>query len=139
MLGKIRRGAILAASLLPTSALAGGDGCVPPENVLRIDDRNARLFIQASEADINDLASMQEAISAPESYIRECQKGWGADWSLSFFSERQYAGYKDEEALRDYVASGVWEKAYLAEYDHAGKLLTRYPLQADRREDNNFD
>jgi hypothetical protein len=72
-------------------------------------------------------------ISDSANFIARCHPGWSPQWSLSFFSSKRYAGYRDEQPLRPYVVSGEWMNAYVAEYDHAARKLVRFPVHPEKR------
>jgi len=113
--------------------LSANDSCIRPENVVRIDAQNERLFIAATPAEVSGADSMIRLVSNATQYIAKCHVNWGSRWSLSVFSDAKYAAYKDEQAVRPYVISGEWATAYLAEYDHGTKKLVRYPAQPEKR------
>jgi len=50
------------------------------------------------------------------------------DVSLSVFSDKKLAGYKDEPNIIPFHKTDEWSKGYLAEYDAASKTLTLNPV-----------
>ena len=128
----------LITGLLAACTLSANDNCVPPDHIVRIDDRNERLFIETTTTKVANFKAMRRMVSDAGTYIGKCHTKWGQGWSLSVFANKKYAGYKDEESIRKYVTSGEWEKAYLAEYDNTTKTLVRYPLQPEKRNERHL-
>lgn len=118
-------------AVLVFAALAGcasaAQECRTPQNVVRVDERNERLFVEASELDVTSPEAAKTLIQGAESYIHACRTAWTTKWSVSVFSDRKYAGYKDEQSLLPHVQSGAWQQAYLAEYDRADGSLVLFP------------
>lgn len=109
--------------------------CMPPPtlSIVRIDERNERLFVQASPEIVSDLGNVKELLRKTKEYVETCHTIWSRNWSVSIFAEAKYAGYKDEGKIRGYVMDGSWEKAYLGEYDNHNGLLIRFPLGMSKR------
>lgn len=91
-------------------------------DVVKVDDRNHRFFIASKIVDAS-------AIKGNITGLEECFKNteWQQVWSLSVFAEAKYAGYKDEANIIQYHKDNLWAKAYLLEYDHANRSLTKNP------------
>lgn len=126
--------AIITCHILSCAGLSGGP-CEPSGDfvVLKEDVKNRRLFIKAKEEEIKDLDIIITRLKATGKYIEQCKSGWNDKWSISLFTEKKYASYKDDKSVRSYVIDGSWEKSYLAEYSNRKKLLTRYPLDSDKQ------
>jgi len=130
------RGSRLFTSIFIASVAAcanAGDNCQAPGNVARVDDRNERLFVIASESDIAGPTKIEKIVEGAGSYIAACRRDWSSKWSVSAFSDKKYAAYKDEPQVAPYIENGEWQKAYLAEYDNSDASLVRFPLQPTRR------
>lgn len=52
---------------------------------------------------------------------------WEKRWSLSVFSDKKYAGYKDEPEIIQFHNNNLWSKGYRAEYDSQSHRLTLNP------------
>jgi len=92
-----------------------------PLRVVRIDDRQRRLFAAAGapgaqlEARVHDL---ETCFGFTE---------WAGRWSLSVFTDPTLARYKDDPQVTEAVKDGRWARAYVAEYDSASRKMTRDP------------
>lgn len=100
-------------------------------NVVSLDADNRRVFAVYDGDEATRDAAIAErlrrmTICFPES------SGWHGSWSASFFADQKYADYKDAESVRAFVISGEWERAYLAEYDHADGQVLFDPVTAPR-------
>jgi hypothetical protein len=115
-------------------ALSNGPSKPPGDLVIfKEDENNTRLFIKANEPIIENLSTIIEIIKSARTYIYKNKPHWGDKWSLSFFAEKKYAAYKDDETVRDYVVNGSWGRNYLAEYSNSEKILVRYPVNYKKR------
>jgi len=121
---------ILTLTIFAFTSLAEAcENCLLPQDFVRLDISNKRLFAVISEDKIVDINHVKELIVSANTYISMCCKNWNNKWSVSFFSEEKYVGYKDENEVHDYVDDGSWYLAYLGEYDHAERQLTLFPLE----------
>lgn len=118
-----------------TSCSAVQASCDPPASldVVRIDERNERLFVRADPGVAEDVKAASQRIADARTYIEACKTGWSAGWSVSLFSSAERAGYKDDPALETFVMDGSWRASYLAEYQNASGLLVTFPLDPIRR------
>lgn len=125
---------VIAWHFMACAALSGGP-CEPTEDiiVLREDAKNKRLFVKANDETIKDIDTLTALLSSIGKYIEQCKPEWERKWSVSLFTEKKYASYKDDESVRSYVIDGSWERSYLAEYSNRKQLLTRYPLDPNKR------
>jgi hypothetical protein len=108
-------------------------GQTPPEQscksagaaqIVRIDDRNERLFVIAQVNQINTAAKARRLLLSLQASVKQCRPDWGKTWSVSFFSDLKYAGYKHDDNMAPFVRDGSWSKAYLGEYERqTGKLI----------------
>lgn len=127
---------ILVSAIFSGCTWAHADKVCTPRaglSLVRIDQPNERLFVQASPEVVSDLRNVRALLRQAKEYVERCQKTWSRNWSISIFSEAKYAGYKDEKEIRKYVMDGSWERAYLGEYDNQYGLLVRYPLHMSKR------
>ena len=102
------------------------------ERVVRFDEDAKRVFVQAQLKQIGTPNRARSALKRLQALVDKCRPSWGKAWSVSFFSEPKYAGYKDEPQLRSYVMDGRWSRAYVGEYDQAAKKLTLNPADPKR-------
>ena len=100
--------------------------------IVRIDDRNERIFVIAQESQINTTAKARKLLLLLQSSLKQCRPGWGKTWAVSFFSNAKYAGYKSDEDVAALVANGSWAKAYLGEYERLTQRLILYPAEHER-------
>jgi hypothetical protein len=124
---------LLCGLFVPASALAAE--CTFPQDfrVIRPDDTNKRLFIEATENQIDSVKKMASYLQRLDRAIEQCEPSWKGKWSASFFSDPKLAGYKTETALSHAVESGDWGKAYVGEYDRETEVLTILPLDSAKR------
>lgn len=100
--------------------------------IVRIDDRNERIFVIAQESQINTTARARKLLLLLQASLKQCRPGWGETWAVSFFTDPKYAGYKSDENVAALVANGTWARAYLGEYERLTQRLILNPAQRDR-------
>jgi hypothetical protein len=98
--------------------------------VVRVDENNKRLFVTAYGLGSRSKAS--PVLRLMRAYVAKCHPGWGRRWSASFFTNRELAGYKDEQSPK-VLQDGSWAKAYLAEYENETDRLTLHPALPKER------
>jgi hypothetical protein len=104
-----------------------GTGEVFRDQLFRIDPTNRRLFVAGSSDDLkNQAAGLAPRLNSIRAYVAKCHPDWGRHWNASFFADRKFAGYKDEQPAR-FMKDGTWAKAYLAEYENETGRLTLHP------------
>jgi len=92
-------------------------------SLVRVDEEQQRFFIQKPQA---TLETLKPLISKIQSCLNN--HAWQNKWSLSVFSDKKLAGYKDEPNIIPFHKNDEWSKGYLAEYDAASKTLTLNPM-----------
>jgi hypothetical protein len=100
--------------------------------IVRIDDRNVRIFVIAQANQINTTAKARKLLLPLQASLKQCRPGWGRTWAVSFFSDPKYAGYKSEDKMAALVANGSWAKAYLGEYERQTQRLILNPAERER-------
>lgn len=100
--------------------------------IVRIDDRNERVFVIARIDQINTTAKARKLLLPLQASLKQCRPSWGRTWAVSFFSDAKYAGYKSDENIAALVANGSWAKAYLAEYERLTQRLVLNPAERER-------
>ena len=100
--------------------------------IVRIDDRNERLFVIAQVNQINTPAKARRLLLSLQASVKECRPGWGRTWSVSFFSDPKYAGYKHDDNMAPFVRDGSWSKAYVGEYERQTLKLIMNPADHER-------
>ena len=100
--------------------------------IVRIDDRNERIFVIARVEQIDTTAKARKLLLPLQASLKQCRPGWGKSWSASFFSDAKHAGYKSDENMAALVANGSWAKAYLGEYERQTQRLILNPAEHDR-------
>ena len=130
--------AVFALAFLPVTAIAAQaprpESCKSDDSakIVRIDDRNERIFVTVHVDQINTSAKARRVLLALEASLKQCRTGWGNTWSVSFFSDAKYAGYKHEDSVAALVANGSWAKAYLGEYERQTGKLIMNPADRER-------
>jgi hypothetical protein len=94
--------------------------------IVRLDDRSQRVFIEGRSDQIDTSAKARKILFAVQDSLRDCRPTW-KDWSVSFFAERKFAGYKTEPELETSVQDGSWSRAYVGEYDRKKQRLVLNP------------
>jgi hypothetical protein len=131
----------LAASALALLSASGMVAQTPPQEscksddsakIIRIDDRNERIFVIAQVNQINSTAKARKLLLSLQVSLKQCRPGWGRTWSVSFFSDPKYAGYKSDDNMAAFVASGNWSKAYLGEYERQTQRLIMNPAEREK-------
>ncbi|PYT79277.1 MAG: hypothetical protein DMG40_17360 [Acidobacteria bacterium] len=100
--------------------------------IVRIDDRNERIFVIVRVDQINTVSKARKVLLPLQASLKQCRPGWGKTWSVSFFSDAKYAGYKYEDNVAALVANGSWSKAYLGEYERQTQRLIMNPAERER-------
>jgi hypothetical protein len=100
--------------------------------IVRIDDRNERVFVIVKTDQINTTAKARKLLFPLQASLKQCRPNWGRTWAVSFFSDAKYAGYKSDENLAALVANGSWAKAYLGEYERQTQKLILNPAERER-------
>lgn len=118
----------MAAQAPPQESCKSDDSA----KIVRIDDRNERIFVIARADQINTTVKARKVLFALEASLKQCRPGWGKTWAVSFFSDAKYAGYKSDENVAALVANGSWAKAYLAEYERETQRLILNPAERER-------
>jgi len=109
-------------------------GCKSDDSakIVRIDDRNERIFVIAHLDQINTGAKARKLLLPLQASLKQCRPDWGKTWSVSFFSDAKHAGYKSDESMAALVANGSWAKAYLGEYERQTQRLILNPAEHER-------
>ena len=95
--------------------------------LVSIPDNDEVLFLHTTEPVITDLQKAQSLLYRVDDYVQQCQPRWTNSWSVSFFTERKFAGYlKDEEGERAYER-GLWQQANIGHYSSQIRTLYRFP------------
>ena len=129
---------LLAPGSSPLLAAGGAEPtqeCAAPEDVViaRTDERNRRLFVITTAEGVAEREEAERLLTRLAEHLARCHPAWRERWSISFFSDSRFAGYKDEPDILPRVKDGTWRHGYLAEYSHRTGALVLYPLLPDRR------
>ena len=133
--------AVLAISLSGCYGTESQAECQPNIGltVVRIDDKNERLFLEITQDDASDTEVVEELLQQAKLFVETCKVGWSEDWAVSLFSDAARAGYKDDADILKYVKDGSWEKSYLGEYDNRSHTLILYPMDQLNRFEKNLE
>ena len=105
------------------NAINCAKNAISKDSLVRVDEEQQRFFIQKTQATVDMLRPL---ITKIQSCLND--HTWQNKWSLSVFSEKKLAGYKDEPNIIPFHKNDEWSKGYLAEYDAASKTLTLNPV-----------
>lgn len=88
--------------------------------VVKVDSLNHRFFAIQQE---KNKKNKQELLTK----FSECfiNTPWEGDWNISLFSEKKFAGYKDQNDIIPYHKGNQWAAAYLAEF--SSNSMVKYP------------
>ena len=81
---------------------------------------------------INTVAKARKVLLSLQETLKQCRPKWGRTWSVSFFSDPTYAGYKHDDNMQPFVRDGSWSRAYLGEYERVEGKLTLHPADPKR-------
>lgn len=128
---------IIAAGLfLPPFHVLGGDphlGLICAEEIIRgdslvkVDQERKRMFVVMKNT---QQAELEALIQKLECCFKDHE--WNNQWSLSVFSSKRIAGYKDEPNIIPFHKKNEWAKGYLAEYDARTRALTLTPATSPK-------
>jgi len=118
----------VAAQTAPEQSCKSDDSA----KIVRIDDRNERVFVIVKIDQINTTAKARKLLFPLQASLKQCRPNWGRTWAVSFFSDAKYAGYKSDDNLAALVANGSWAKAYLGEYERQTQRLILNPAERER-------
>jgi hypothetical protein len=124
----IRLFGIVTLLVLAVSAWCAEPVSLGGFDVTRIDRQNHRVFVAPAGKILTSRETSKRYINRLSAEIKRQFPEWGPRWAASFFSEPQFAAYKDDAQVLKAVQDGVWEKAYLAEYDNAKRLIVLTPM-----------
>ena len=105
------------------SAIECSKNAIGTESLVKIDEEQLRFFIRETPA---TLGSLKPLIGKIQNCLN--RHDWKNKWSLSVFSAKKLAGYKDEPNIIPFHKNDEWSKGYLAEYDASSNTLTLNPL-----------
>ena len=96
--------------------------------VVRVDNKNQRLFV------VNEKLTA-EIFSAKLRDIKSCisNSAWDRDWAISVFTQKKYAGYKDEKNIIPLHKNNEWAKAYKIEYLNSEESVIADPAINPRK------
>jgi hypothetical protein len=118
----------MAAQAPPQESCKSDDSA----KIVRIDDRNERIFVIAHVDQINTATKARKLLLPLQASLKQCRPGWAKAWAVSFFADPKYAGYKSEDNMAAFVANGSWSKAYLGEYERQTQRLILNPADKTR-------
>lgn len=109
-------------------AATGEDGvqcavsAIGQEKVVRVHNEQKRFFVVDSTIDQTTFAKV---VARVDSCL--ATSDWAEKWSMSVFSDKKLAGYKDEPGIVKYHEGDQWARGYLGEYDSGTGVLTLEP------------
>jgi hypothetical protein len=126
--------ALLSVSLATAAGQALAETCKSDDStkIVHVDDRNERVFVVTSLERINTVVKARKVLLSLQQTLKQCRPAWGRTWSVSFFSDPTYAGYKHDDNMQPFVRDGSWSRAYLGEYERVEGKLTLHPAEPHR-------
>lgn len=90
--------------------------------VVRVDENNKRLFVISKKLPENQFKEI-----LPLSEICFKDTPWKTEWSISIFTDKKFAGYKNESDIIPYHKGNIWAQSYIGEYEGKNKRYMSYP------------
>ncbi len=85
------------------------------------------LFVVTTEAVLTDLAQAQALLYQVDDYVRECKPIWTNSWAVSFFTDKNFAGFISDLENQRYFERGLWQQANIGQYSSQIRTLFRFP------------
>ena len=119
---------LLLASVQGLGASQAEEQCskVKSAQIVRVDDRSKRVFVQIKPDQISTQRKAKSVLLSLQEKITACYPHFGKEWNASFFSDEKYAVYKSEFGDKPSVIGG-WSDHYVGEYDRKKQKMTLYP------------
>ena len=105
----------------------------PLFTLVKIDIRAQRVFVVIDSNTVEDLGRIRN-------FIEQVSKssGFKTDLNISFFTTRNYAGYKDEFEDRKGMVSQDYFSSYVGEYDKQTESYWTYPTSQIKKKKYSF-
>jgi hypothetical protein len=123
---------VLGVALTPMCAAQDQSCSGKQYRVVRVDNQSKRLFVVTLPSAISSARKATRVLFKLQSFVGKCHGSWENVWSVSFFSNPEYAGYKDEPGIQPYVNSGEWQAGYVGEYENEKHTLILNPLLPEK-------
>jgi hypothetical protein len=102
---------------------------VKSAQIVRVDDRSKRVFVQITPGQISTQRKAKPVLLSLQEKISACYPHFGKEWNASFFSDERYADYKTDFIDKSSsVSIADWPDHYIGEYDRKKQKMTLYPL-----------
>jgi hypothetical protein len=98
------------------------------DSLVRIDQDHKRIFIVMKSIKQPELKALIQKLESCFT-VHE----WNNQWSLSVFSDKRIAGYKDEPNITPFHKKHEWAKGYLAEYSSRTHTLILAPATSPKK------
>lgn len=100
---------------------------IPSDSLVKVDQEHKRLFVAMKNVKQAELEALIQKLEC-------CFKNhdWNNRWSLSVFSDKRIAGYKDEPKIIPFHKKNEWAKGYFAEYYSRTRTLTLAPATSPK-------
>jgi hypothetical protein len=119
---------LLVTLILAACPLFAETNCDRPNNVVRIDSGNKRLFVVGKGDQIATATKARDFLKPLAKYVLRCQPSWATDWNASVFAEPTLALYKTEIEDRNPNDARKWADSYIGEYNRRDQKLFIHPL-----------
>ncbi len=95
--------------------------------LVRIPQDHEVLFVQTSSSMMKDLSQIRSFLFKIADYVQDCHPGWTNSWGVSFFTDRQYAGFLRDDKSQLLFEKGEWQNANIGQYSSQIRTLFRFP------------
>ncbi len=75
--------------------------------LIKIPEGHAVLFLLTLESVMVDLPKIHALLYQVNDYVQQCQPSWTNSWAVSFFTEKQFAGFLSDKGNKHYFEQGI--------------------------------
>ncbi len=111
------------SNLVQVDPISCAKDSIGKKYLVKIDESQKRFFITQENLNVEELKMIIRNVGRCLSHHT-----WSKKWSLSVFSDKKLAGYKDDPQVIRFHKDEEWTKGYLAEYDSVSGRLILNPV-----------
>lgn len=95
--------------------------------LVRIPQDHEVLFVQSTSSTMKDLPRIRSLLFEIADYVQDCHPSWTNSWGVSFFTDKQYAGFLRDDKSQLMFEKGEWQNANIGQYSSQIRTLFRFP------------
>ena len=111
------------SNLVQVDPISCAKNSIGKKYLVKINESQKRFFITQENLNVEELKLIIQNVEQCLSHHT-----WSKKWSLSAFSDKKLAGYKDDPQIIRFHQDDEWANGYFAEYDSASGLLILNPV-----------